>query len=67
MLEEFFDFVGFIVNAVFGVFLALALSFALLLGFVWLFYGSSPDPLMQKCMADGHKDYECVGILRGQR
>jgi hypothetical protein len=23
--------------------------------------------LMAQCQADGHKEYECVGILRGRR
>ena len=24
------------------------------------------ERLMQECMADGHKEYECVGLLKGR-
>lgn len=25
------------------------------------------EKMMAECLADGHKEYECVGILRGRR
>lgn len=41
-----------------------------LFGLMLLILKSAGDrqcELMRQCVADGHKEYECVGILRGRR
>lgn len=60
-IEIFFGKVVLPVVTVLSLFLLLAIPFA-------LYYSFKHDArLMEECIADGHKEYECEGILTGNK
>lgn len=68
MIDEIVDFLAFVAEMLFGGALVLIVAFALVAGFAWAIGAVDyHNKLMADCMADGHKRYECVGILQGRR
>lgn len=59
---------GEIVTMILGGVAVFIAAVAIVFGFAWAIGAVDyHNKLMEDCLADGHKRYECVGIMRGHR